>query len=74
MCTSRIVEWKVRAQYEMLNKSKYKDGVNSFVMVYEVAAETIKQAWDRALNMFEEELIFDGRVYGRREMKVYIES
>ncbi len=72
--TTGVVEWKVRVEYWMLNKSKHKDGVQSFGMIYEVAAETTKQAWERALDMFEEELTFDGRMYGRREMIVYIES
>lgn len=72
--TTGVVEWKVRVEYVRLNKSKHHDGVSSFVMIYEVVAETTKQAWDEALSMFEEELVFDERTYGRREMSVYIES
>lgn len=72
--TTGKVDWSVRIIYNMLNKSPYKDGVQEFTIGFSVVAETVKEAWEEALEMFQEEMTFDERIYGRTEMSVKIES
>lgn len=68
------VDWTVRATYKIWNTSLYKDGTPEYTIVFTVVAETVGKAWEEALEMFQEEMTFDERIYGRTEMSVKIES
>lgn len=68
------VEWTVRCEYEMLNKSINQDEPRCFKIIYNVNAHHIQEAWDLAMKAFSMELLVENKIYGRVEMRVKIET
>jgi hypothetical protein len=71
--TTGNVEWSVRAEYKMLNESGNKDKPESFILFYTVYTDGTQKAWDLASSAFPMKFVFNGKIYGRTEMRVEID-